>query len=178
MRANALTIIHKFIRRELFDVTAQLASAGPEDTGAVRKAIAEAIELLHAHAAHEEAGIEPRVREESAAHAERLLEDHHALHAELDAIGAAAYALDPVQHDACVMALLQLHLDWNRFVGRYLLHLDEEERTWFAGLGDFLPPVAFMAEAATAQGEAFLQKLWKVVTPAERAVIERAQAGN
>ncbi|HEX6928725.1 MAG TPA: hemerythrin domain-containing protein [Gammaproteobacteria bacterium] len=182
MRANALTIIHKFIRRELFDVSARLAGAGPEDIGAVRTAIAEVIELLHAHAAHEESGIEPQVREHSAAHAERLLHDHHRLHAELDAIGAAAQVLDAAPHDACVATLLQLHLDWNRFVGGYLLHLDDEERTWFAHLGDFLPPVAFMAEAARMQGEeqgkAFLEKLWKVVTPDERAIIEQARGGS
>jgi hypothetical protein len=177
MRANALTLIHKVIRRELFDISARISSAGPKDIDAIRVAIAAVTEFLNAHAAHEEAGFEPRLRAGQAEFAARLVDDHHRLHAELDAIGAAARTFDPAKPDACVAALLQLHLDWNRFVGGYLLHIDDEERRLFVNLDDVIPPVEFMAEAAVSQGEegkAFLEKLWKVVAPGEREAIESA----
>ena len=77
MKANALTLFHKYIRAELFEVARLLASAGPGDAAAVRKAIDAAAELLHQHAAHEEAGFEPYIRERNAEFAERLLKEHH-----------------------------------------------------------------------------------------------------
>lgn len=177
MHANALTIVHKVIRRELFDVSARISSAGPDDIDAVRSSIAAVTEFLNAHAAHEEAGFEPQIRAHSAEFAARLVEDHHRLHAELDAIGTAAQRLDPVDPQACAAALYRLHLDWNHFVGGYLLHIDDEERRLFVPLDDVIPPVEFMAEAAVSQGEegkAFLEKLWKVVAPDERRTIEGA----
>lgn len=177
MRANALTIIHKVIRRELFDVSALISSAGPEDVDAVRASIAAVTGFLNAHAAHEEAGFEPKLRERNPELAACMLDDHHRLHTELDAAGDAARRLDPASPEACTAALLQLHLDWNRFVGGYLLHIDDEERRLFADLEDIIPPVTFMAEAAVSSGEegkAFLEKLWKVTAPDEREAIEGA----
>ena len=176
MKANALTLVHKYIRAELFDVSRLLSSAGPEDAAAVRKAIDAAVELLHQHAEHEEAGFEPHIRAQNAAFADRLLEEHRALHDELDAIVSSAHALNPEEPETCVDALLKLHLDWNRFVGGYLLHLDEEERNWFADADTLMPPVSAMREAPPGWSEeahqAFLRKLFAAIAPGERAKVQ------
>lgn len=176
MKANALTLIHKYIRAELFDVSRLLSSAGPEDAAAVKSAIEEAVELLHQHAEHEEAGFEPHIRERNGAFADRLLDEHRSLHAELDAIISSARALDAGESASCVDALLKLHLDWNRFVGAYLLHLDEEERSWFVGAEALMPPMAAMKTAPPGWSEeahqAFLRKLFAAIAPGERAQVQ------
>ncbi|MBW3568084.1 MAG: hemerythrin domain-containing protein [Proteobacteria bacterium] len=176
MKANALTLVHKYIRAELFDVSRLISSAGPEDVAAIQKAIDAVVELLHQHAEHEEAGFEPHIRERNAGFADRLVEEHRALHAELDAIVSSAHALDPDEPEACTIALLKLHLDWNRFVGGYLLHLDEEERNWFADADALMPPVTAMKDAPPGWSEeahqAFLRKLFAAIAPGERAKVQ------
>ena len=176
MKANALTLVHKYIRAELFDVSRLVSSAGAGDVAAVQQAIDTVVELLHQHAEHEEAGFEPHIREQNTAFADRLIAEHRSLHAELEAAVASAHALDPGKPEACAGALLQLHLDWNRFVGGYLLHLDEEERHWFADADALMPPVTVMKEAPPGTSEeehqAFLNKLFAAITPGERARVQ------
>lgn len=180
MPATALTTVHKFIRSELFDVSHALSRAGQTDVEAVNKKIREVTNLLHEHAAHEESGFEPQLRVLNAAHADRLLEDHHRLHEQLDRINSAAKNLDDQNAGTCVEGLRQLYLDWNRFVAGYLMHLDDEERTLFAVGGHLIPPLEAMAAMAVSQGEeegeAFLQTLYAVIAPEEREVIERARS--
>lgn len=176
MKSNALTLIHKYIRAELFDVSRRISSAGPEDVAAIREAMDAVAELLHQHAEHEEAGFEPHIREQNTAFADRLLEEHRSLHAELDAAIASAHALDAGEPEACAAALLQLHLDWNRFVGGYLLHLDAEERHWFATADALLPPVTVMNEPPPGGNEeehqVFRRKLFAAIAPGERARVQ------
>lgn len=177
MPATALTVIHKHVRREMFDFSMRLFRAGPCEIDAIQVAFAELAALLRAHATHEEARLEPLLRERDAPAAARLLRDHRALEAELERLVAATQRLDP-RSDECIEALLQLHLDWNRYLGSYLTHLDEEERTAFAGLGVQMP-LADIAQSALAQGtegEKFLARLWSVTTPSERSVVEGAHA--
>lgn len=183
MKANALTLIHKYIRAELFDVARLLSACGPtrEEVDAVRKAIDVAVDLLHQHAEHEEAGFEPFMRERSAGFADRLLAEHRTLHADLDAIVASAQALDPDSSDDCCSALLQLYLDWTRFLGAYLLHLDAEERSWFLDADALMPPLSGMKEAPPGWSEeahqAFLRKLFAVIAPGERARVKGDDEG-
>ena len=176
MKANALTLVHKYIRAELFDVSRLLCAAGPGDIESIRKAINAVVELLHQHAEHEEAGFEPHIRQHNAAFADRLIEEHRALHAELDAAVSFANALDSRHPEDCEAALLQLHLDWNRFVGGYLLHLDEEERNWFIGADGLMPPMSVMMEAPPGRSDeahqAFLRKLFAAIAPGERAKVQ------
>lgn len=181
MQSNALTLIHKYIRAELFDVARLISACGNsrEEIVTVRSAIDAAVELLHQHAEHEEAGFEPFIREQSAAFADRLLEEHRVLHADIDAIVASARALDPAQPDTCCDALLQLYLDWNRFLGAYLLHLDAEERSWFIEADSLMPPVAGMKVAPPGWSEEahqeFLDKLFAVIAPVERAKVQGSE---
>lgn len=178
MPATAVTVIHKFIRREMFDFSERLFRAGPEDVAAIRRALDEVTGLLHGHAAHEDSRFEPLLRQLDAALAERMVRDHRRLDDELESLRHAASKLDPLAA-SCVDGLLQLHLDWNRFVSGYLAHLDDEERTLFPRLGGQLPPPAAVVESTRSQGPGlgseFLLRLWSVTTCTERTAIEQAQ---
>lgn len=176
MRANALTVIHKFLRREMFDFSQQLFRAGPEECGPMREALTDLAEILEQHAAHEDARFEPLLRELEPALALRLSADHRRLADQLGALLHFAQRLDPNAPD-CRESLVQLHLDWNRFLSAYLAHLDDEERTLFVALQDRIPPISMLAEFARArgaQGKEFLLKIWAVTTCEERLVIEQA----
>jgi hemerythrin-like domain-containing protein len=178
MPANAITVIHKFLRREMFDVAQQLFRAGPEDCTAIRTALEQLADILHEHAAQEESRFEPMLREIDPALAERMSRDHRHLEDQLQTMLHSARQLDPKATD-CAESLLQLHLDWNRYLSSYFAHLDDEERTVFAALQDRIPRLTVLAESAKqrgAQGEDFLLKLWAVTTCEERIAIEQATA--
>lgn len=177
MPATALTVIHKHIRREMFDFSMRLFRAGAHEVGAIQAAFEELATLLHAHAAQEEMRFEPLLNDANSAADAALLRDHRRLETELDRVAVLTRSLDP-RSSACTEALLQLHLDWNRYLAAYLSHLDEEERTLFAGLADDMPldAIAQTALAQGAEGEKFLARLWSVTTPSERVAIEGAHA--
>jgi hypothetical protein len=173
MPATALTVIHKHIRREMFDFSMRLFRAGAHDIGAIQAAFEELAALLRTHAAQEEIRLEPLLNVADTAAAAELLRDHRRLEIELDRLAALTRALDP---SACTEALLQLHLDWNRYLSACLAHLDEEERTLFASVADSMPldAIAQSALAQGAEGQKFLARLWSVTTPSERIAIEGA----
>ncbi len=177
MPATALTVIHKHIRREMFDFSMRLFRAGTQDVGAIQLAFEELAVLLRTHAAQEETRLTPLLTAMGTGDAAALLRDHHRLEAELDRVASHARALDS-RASTCTEALLQLHLDWNRYLSAYLAHLDEEERTLFAGLAPSMPldAIAATALAQGAEGEKFLGRLWSVTTPSERIAIEGAHA--
>lgn len=179
MAANALTVVHKFIRHELFETSRRLSCAGPADCQEVLGQLDSVVALLEEHARHEESGFEPLIRKHAPDAADRLMQDHQSLHAELDQVHADARTLDASDETACALALLQLHLDWNRFLGRYLLHLDDEERSLFTVIRNEVPPIEVMAEGAAEHdpegAEAFLEKLAGLIAPDERAAIERGR---
>src|SRR4051812_40149210 len=177
MRSNAITVIHKFLRREMFDFAEQLFRAGPADCAAIRIALQTLADALHVHATQEDARFEPMLRAIDPALAERMSADHRRLEDQLQTVVERATEHDPRAAD-CSTSLLRIHLDWNRFLSAYLAHLDDEERTLFPSLNEGIPPVAFLAQSARqrgAQGEEFLLKLWAVTTCEERAAIETAQ---
>ncbi len=180
MRANALTVIHKFLRREMFDFSQQLFRAGPEDCAPIRHALESLAELLEQHAAQEDASLEPLLRELDPARAERLAQDHRRLADQLDLLLHAVRQLDSDGADRRD-ALLRFNLDWNRYLSAYLAHLDDEERTMFPVLEDRIPPIARLAEKARldgARGQEFLLKLWAVTTCEERMAIESEARGT
>jgi hypothetical protein len=153
MPATALTVIHKHLHREMFDFSMRLFRAGTHQVPAIKAAFEELAALLRRHAVQKEIG------------------------AELDRLNTVVRGLNASSRD-CTDALLQLHLDWNRFLGLYLVRLDEEERGSFASRAAQLP-LADLAQSALAQGEEgkrFLDRLWSVTTPTERIAIEDAQA--
>lgn|SRR5512138_1912472 len=174
MRTNALTVIHKFLRREMFDFSQQLFRAGPEDCAPIKAALGSLAELLEQHATQEEARLEPSLREADPERADRLTRDHQRLADQLNDLLLFANRLDS-NASGCRDALMQLNLDWNRYLSAYLAHLDDEERTMFTVLEDRIPPVSMLAESARldgARGREFLLKLWAVTTCEERMAIE------
>jgi hypothetical protein len=176
MSSNAITVIHKFIRREMFDFSQQVFRADPQDCAALRSAFATLVELLQGHAAQEDARFEPLLREVDPNLAERMTRDHRRLEDQLQNLVHVSNQLDS-RASNCRGALLRFHLDWNRYLSAYLAHLDDEERTLFVALGEKLPPLSFIAESAKSrgtQGEEFLLKLWAVTTCEERFAIEQA----
>lgn len=179
MTANAISVIHKYIRRDLFAVSELLSVATPEAVPTVQRQIGELAELLRGHAHHEELRFEPLLRARDSALAARLMVDHEDLDARLAHLVHAAGALDPDRPDRAYESLRSLYLDWNRFVGAYLAHLDDEERALFPALADAVPSLTMIAESANSMSpdvaNAFLEKLWKVVTPHERKEIESAR---
>lgn len=179
MRSNALTVIHKFLRREMFDFSQQLFRAGPEDCEQIARALTSLAITLEQHAKQEEARFEPLLTEIDPALAQRLQEDHRRLDHDLEALTQRANQLDARASD-CREALTQLHLDWNRYLSAYLAHLDDEERSMFLAFQDRIPPVTMLANMAKeggAHGKEFLLRVWSVTTCEERMAIEQAVSG-
>ena len=175
MSATALSVVHKYIRREMFDLSEQLFRAGASELEAIRSALEKLGALLQSHAAQEDARLVPLLHEVDAELADRLARDHRRLDDQFAVLQDRANAID-ANANSCSRDLYQLHLDWNRFVGTYLLHLDDEERTLFALIKDAMPPLSAIAASARAQGaggEEFLLRLWAVTTCEERFAIER-----
>lgn len=179
MEPNALTVIHKYIRRMLFDVSLRISSAGPEDAAAVNEAVREAAGILRGHGQHEEAMFGPLLEDLEAGASRRLSDDHARLDGQLDALCQTAGALAEGAGGDAEAALGALHLDWNRFVAAYLEHLDDEERSLFVPLLEHIPPVELVAASIASMPEveatAFLAQLWRVTTPQERGRIEQAR---
>jgi hypothetical protein len=175
MPSTALTVMHKHIRREMFDFSMRLFRTGSNTVAAMQEAFDELLSLLRTHAAQEETRLEPLLRSADPNGAAALLEDHRKLEAELDRIAQTIRSIDARSPD-CAEALLTLHLDWNRYLANYLIHLDTEERAWFADLTEQMPLhlIAAGAAAQGAEGRKLLDRLWSVTTPSERAAIEHA----
>ena len=180
MRSNALTVIHKFLRREMFDFSQQLFRAGPDDCGPIARALQSLAITLEQHAKQEEARFEPLLKDIDPTLAQRLQEDHRRLDRDLAVLIEGANQLDPGASN-CREALTQLHLDWNRYLSAYLAHLDDEERTMFLALQDRIPPVTMLANIAKEggpHGKEFLLRVWSVTTCEERIAIEQAVASS
>ena len=142
LRAVALDLyrdIHKGIRTELFDVTAEAGRVDPGDRGA-RLALAhrvdDLVELLVTHAEHEDGAIQPALEAHLPALAERVEVDHLALEARLGDL--AAWARDAA--DAPKATRRQhghgVYLELASFTGAYLEHQDVEERVVMPALED------------------------------------------
>lgn len=179
MQSNAITVIHKYLRREMFDFAERLFRAGPEHAAEIRGELERIARLLSEHAQDENTRLAPLLREQEPALAEHLMADHRQLADRLEGLLRAANRIEAASPNAR-SALLRLHLDWNRFLSAYLLHLDDQERTLFARLGDRLPPLSAIADSARKQGprgEELLLRLWAVTTCEERAAIIEPEPG-
>jgi hypothetical protein len=177
MPSNALIVVHKLIRSELFELSGQLSRAGAEDAAAVSRSFDTLCALLEEHAAKEDKGIAPQLDEATAA---RMTADHVLLDDTIEQLKARAHALLACDTATCEARLAGLCLDYHAFVAAYLKHLDDEERTMLPLLGDRVPSIAMVAmNAATlppAERAAFVDTLLARVTPSERRTIEQALA--
>jgi iron-sulfur cluster repair protein YtfE (RIC family) len=178
MSPNALTVLHKYLRAELFELSTRISTAAPADAEAVRQALAELADRLRQHGEREDRGLVPLLQARAPELAAAMTRDHQRLDAQLDTLCEEANALAADGADTRAERLARLYLDWNRVVSAYLAHLDDEERTFFSQLGDALPPVEQVAQGAAASGPelgaVFLARLGGLVTPDERSRIEGA----
>jgi hypothetical protein len=177
MPSNALIVVHKLIRSDLFELSSLLSRAGAEDTEAVSRAFDALCALLVEHAAKEDVGLAPRLDEATAA---RMRADHVLLDDTIEQLKHRAHAMVARDAAAREAQLAGLCLDFHAFVAAYLQHLDDEERTMLPSLGDRVPPLAMVAANAAslplAERSAFLDKLLARVTPSERRALEQALA--
>lgn len=178
---SALTVMHKYIRLELFAVAAQLSRATSANCFELRKAFTSIVDLLTRHADMEDRLLEPKLRALNRALADHMAEDHRHLEEQLGRMQVLVEDLEPSQPAACEKILAKLHLDWMKFVGDYLLHLDDEERVLFPPLQS-LPPIAVIAHKAAefpaGEREAFLAKLANALTPNEFQQIAGARTSD
>lgn len=175
---SALSVIHKYIRLELFTLAAQLSRATPADCPEVRNAVTGIARLLRRHAETEDQLLEPKLRALNRALADHMADDHRHLEEQLARMLVLVEDLEPSQPRSCRKVLSRLHLDWMKFVGEYLLHLDDEERVLFPPLGA-LPPVALVAQTAATlpvgERETFMAKLANALTADEFRQISATQ---
>lgn len=178
MESNALTVIHKLVRHQIYAVANRLAAAGDADDAGLLQAIGNAADMLRGHAEQEDARLLPVLKAMAPELARRLDEQHQDLDREMDAICRAARALQRLPASRRAHARQQLHDAWNRFVANCLLHMDEEERAMQPLLGERIA-LSKVAESTLAMEQAvadeFLGNLWRVITPQERLAIERAR---
>ncbi|HEX2613771.1 MAG TPA: hemerythrin domain-containing protein [Fibrobacteria bacterium] len=125
MKTDLYTFVHKAQRRMLFALSERIARADfsdAADTTAVDEALREALDHLREHAAIEEHYIHPLYRALGSAGegldvAAEFDAEHELLEREIEALGRIA-------GDA---RWNELHRAYNGFLGRYLVHLEEEE---------------------------------------------------
>jgi len=177
MPSNALIVVHKLIRSELFELSGQLSRAGAEDAETMSRSFDALRALLEEHAAKEDQSLAPQLDEATAA---RMTADHVLLDDTFEQLTKRAHSLLPCDAVTRETRLAGLCLDYHAFIAAYLEHLDDEERTMLPQLGERVPPLAVVAlNAATlplAERSAFLDKLFVQVTPSERRSIEQTLA--
>lgn len=122
--------IHKGIRDQMFAVTVETGRADPSarsDRAAVAGRVAGLVELLVAHAEHEDGAIQPVLVDVLPDLAERIETDHASIENRLVVLRDAAHALvegsATTRHD-----LHALYCELAAFTGVYLEHQDVEER--------------------------------------------------
>ncbi|MDO3383622.1 hemerythrin domain-containing protein [Gilvimarinus algae] len=141
---NAIAAIHKTLRAELFAVSALLShpAAGIDE---IISKLAEIRQLLNTHSHQEDSALESLLRDYDPAMANRMEDDHLKFGAQLQQLCAQASTAQALpEHRHCEL-IERLYLDWNRFVGEYLLHLDLEERVLLPALMRQLSPVESLA---------------------------------
>ena len=136
--------IHKGIRAELFALTGEAGRIDPASSAA-RAAVADQVrglvQVLEAHADHEDTAIGPVLEQQLPHLAERIAGDHLLLAGRtaqlVDRAEDAASSGGPASH--------QLYLDLAEFTGVYLVHQDVEERMVAPALSQVVGPDAMMA---------------------------------
>jgi hypothetical protein len=123
--------IHKAIRVELFEVTAEAGRIDPSK-GVARAALAahvtDVVELLRSHAEHEDAAIQPVLEARLPDLADRVEVDHLTLDARMDDLAAMAGEQAHLGVAEPGGQVQRLYLALASFTGDYLAHQDVEER--------------------------------------------------
>jgi hypothetical protein len=123
--------IHKGIRAELFAVTGSAGSLDPTDRAGradLARHVDSVVEMLSAHAEHEDAAIQPVLETYVPALAEQIAVDHPALEARVEAIRYLAQQVVDVSDDRARADVHRIYVELASFTGAYLAHQDFEER--------------------------------------------------
>jgi iron-sulfur cluster repair protein YtfE (RIC family) len=178
MTINALSLIHKLIRKQAFELALFLQRAEHAQVQEIRQKLSGIATLLRQHAAHEDELFAPSLASEDPEAASRMKTDHAEHEEELQSLEAL---VDVLAQDAraAVELLHQLHLDFNRFLGGLLEHLDREERDLAPALSRVVPSIQGLAASVSTLPEAerrdFLKDLESISTPSEWATFQEAE---
>jgi hypothetical protein len=127
-RIDFYTKVHKALRAGLFGLSQRAASADaadPQSLDALAAEVRAMLERLSAHAGHEARFVHPLLREKLG---QAFDADHAALEAEQEKLAAQAGRLAHLAPRERREALLGFYRELNRFIARYLEHLEGEER--------------------------------------------------
>ena len=125
-RMDVFKSVHKGLRRALFNLALQAGIADPgrpEERAALTLQAREVFHFLEHHARNEDRFLAPMMEAKSPGSASRLKAEHADLGAELEDLLRSLDALEA----GAPSGLHGFYLAINRFIGRYLRHLDEEE---------------------------------------------------
>lgn len=171
--------IHKCLRRELAQLLVDVGTAdetSPRDLEEVASRWQILRQLLDGHHHHEDAHLGPPLAKIAPSLFADMERDHHALEAELDALSVAAARLASAVDAAS--ALHAFYLDLAGFVGRYVVHMDAEERSFNAALqAAFTDAEIAGIDAAILAGiepglmAMYLARMMAAMNPSERAAL-------
>lgn len=135
-RVDFYTATHKGQRRRLFDFADRVGTvdfADPDAVDALGEELRAIISMLESHADLESRFIHPLLRRKLPARAEFLEGEHADL--QLNVAELTAYFQDissnPCSRKQCRAFGLEFYRALQRFIARYLDHIDEEERMMF-----------------------------------------------
>jgi hypothetical protein len=123
--------VHKGLRAELFDVTLQAGTLDPADRmgrEALCTHVGSVMDLLVAHAEHEDGHVQPVLERHLPKLAARISFDHVTLDRRIVGLRALGYAAVDTAGAEQRQALHRLYLELASFTGAYLEHQDVEER--------------------------------------------------
>ena len=177
MPVTALSIVHKVLRKQLFDFSHFVGCASPSDTPRVLAELDGVIEFSRQHAMHEDELYAPTMASVDAEAAASMKREHAEQHERLESMRLVVQGLVTDGGDTSE-ALYQVQLDWHRFVSEMLLHLDREEREWSAALEGVMEDVAALGRIAAVvppeQSATLLQQCRGVTTAEEWEQIDAA----
>ena len=124
-RPDPFAHVHKGLRKALFDLAVQAGSTDAQDAEGLSHLASRAHDVFRFtehHAFNEDRFLLPRMEAKGMPEAQAMRADHQVLEHSLHALAEAASLLAQEPHN-----LRRFYLDLNRFIGQYVLHLDEEE---------------------------------------------------
>ncbi|HMI88630.1 MAG TPA: hemerythrin domain-containing protein [Polyangiaceae bacterium] len=175
-RSDFYTVVHKHLRRSLFDVSVQLGGLDRTNVVTVVDVFRGIAGMLHGHAQLEDSSVAPLLRQTSADFEAAMTSDHEQLERQLAAVEAQVLRLPSLADDDLELAALDAYRGWNCFVAAYLMHLDDEEKRLFPALGAANPAASGVAGLIVQRGDqglAFLAMLLPILSHDERFEIMR-----
>lgn len=159
-RIDVFHSVHKGLRKALYSLSLQagITEAGQlEEMAALKSQALEVFHFLEHHARNEDRFLVPLMEAKSLVSAPDILAEHAELDAEVDRLRASLNHLDNSP-----TLLRSFYLSLNRFIAKYLAHLDKEET-------DILP---LLHEAFTdTELSAFSQQSVAATTPQDQAMM-------